>query len=267
MHENLSNLKGWEPPLEINLKGHLALVTGASGQLGRVMARTLAACGADVVVHYHHSESAAQSVLRDVLAKDVQGMIVTADVTSQTSIQTMAHTVVETMGSPDIVVANAVIQIDPWQSVLEESPADYLSQFESCVMQSVYLAKAFIPAMMDKGYGRMIAINTECAIESAADSSAYVAGKRGLDGIVRTLAKEVGAYGITVNQIAPGWTLSERSHEFPEDDSAYIRTVPLGRRGTDQEIANVVAFMASDLSSFITGAYIPASGGRVIPAI
>nr|MCR5178315.1 SDR family oxidoreductase [Lachnospiraceae bacterium] len=92
--------------------------------------------------------------------------------------------------------------------------------------------------------------------------------KRGLDGIVRVLAKELGEYGITVNQVAPGWTVSEKDRrEHSEVNEEYDRTVPLKRRGTDEEIANMVVFLASDLASFTTGAYIPVSGGRVMPGI
>ncbi|MNP39239.1 3-oxoacyl-[acyl-carrier-protein] reductase FabG [compost metagenome] len=105
-------------------------------------------------------------------------------------------------------------------------------------------------------------------MQNAPGQSAYVAGKRGMDGVYRVLAKEIGEHQITVNQIAPGWTISENDRtnntEISED---YNKTVPLKRRGTDQEIANVVAFIASDLASFITGAYIPVSGGNVMPAI
>lgn len=254
--------------MRIDLSGKIAIVTGATGELGRVMARSLAQCGADVAVHYMQNAQKAKELVEELQATGVRSVAVQADVTSQDSISQMAKTVQAELGDPDIVIANAVIQIHPWSSVLEEDPSDYESQFQSCVMQSVYLAKSFIPGMVRKGGGRYIAINTECAMEAAANSSAYVAGKRGLDGIVRTLAREVGKHQITVNQIAPGWTVSEQYYDAPEDhDAGYRATVPLARRGTDQEIANVVAFMASDLASFITGAYIPVCGGRIMPAI
>jgi len=85
---------------------------------------------------------------------------------------------------------------------------------------------------------------------------------------LRILAKEVGAHGITVNQVAPGWTISDKDREAgSEAQPEYEKSVPLGRRGTDQEIANVVAFLASDLSSYVTGAYVPVCGGNVMPAI
>jgi 3-oxoacyl-[acyl-carrier protein] reductase len=104
-------------------------------------------------------------------------------------------------------------------------------------------------------------------MQSLPGQSAYVAGKRGMDGILRVLAREIGPYQITVNQVAPGWTVTERVRgEGTARQDAYEATVPLKRRG-DQEVAHVAAFLASDLASYITGAYIPVCGGHVMPAI
>ncbi|MBW5446237.1 SDR family oxidoreductase [Cohnella sp. CFH 77786] len=253
--------------LAIDLSGRTALVTGAAGQLGRVMIRTLARAGADVVIHYQSSGKKAAELLEEVRGMGRRGMIVQADVTNRESVAEMKRKTAEQLGHVDIVVANAVIQYQ-WTSVLEQPPQDYESQFESCVMQNVYLAQIFVPDMIGKKYGRMIGINTECSMQNFKTQSAYVAGKRGMDGVYRVLAKEVGEHGITVNQVAPGWTISDRDRENnAERSEAYERSVPLGRRGTDQEIANVVAFLASDLASFITGAYVPVNGGNVMPAI
>ena len=124
--------------------------------------------------------------------------------------------------------------------------------------------------MIEAKYGRYVGINTECAAQVLPNQSAYVGGKRGMDGVLRCLAKEVGAHGITVNQVAPGWTISESDREVGGDRDAsggYAKNVPMKRRGTDQEIANAVAFLASDLSSYITGLYMPVCGGAVMPGI
>jgi 3-oxoacyl-[acyl-carrier protein] reductase len=100
------------------------------------------------------------------------------------------------------------------------------------------------------------------------NQSAYVSGKRGMDGVLRVLAKEIGEHQITVNQVAPGWMISDKYRGTPEEiQPEYSANVPLKRRGYDQDIANAVAFLASDLAAFITGAYIPVSGGNVMPAI
>jgi 3-oxoacyl-[acyl-carrier protein] reductase len=98
--------------------------------------------------------------------------------------------------------------------------------------------------------------------------STYVAGKKGMDGLLRILAKEIGPHGITVNQVAPGWTISERDRVAgAEVQEHYSKDVPLRRRGEDTEIAQAVAFLASDLASFITGVYLPVCGGNVMPAV
>lgn len=253
--------------MKIDLTGRIALVTGGTGELGRVMVRTLANCGAKVVIHYLSNRSKAQELLEEIQAEGGTAIIVQADITKEDSILAMKEQIDIELGEVDIVVANAVVQY-AWTTILEQSSEDYQGQFDSCVMQSVYLAKAFIPTMQRKQAGRFIGINTECSMQNFPTQSAYVAGKRGMDGIYRVLAKEVGESQITVNQVAPGWTISEKERsDEAGTDVAYKQGVPLKRRGEDQEIANVVAFLASDLASFITGAYIPVSGGNVMPAI
>ncbi|MEO3944845.1 SDR family oxidoreductase [Gorillibacterium sp. CAU 1737] len=253
--------------MEINLSGKRALITGATGQLGRVIARTLASCGADVALHYHSNADKAFELAREITALGRQAVPVQADITDKESVFALKERIASELGEVDIVVANAVIQYE-WKSVLEQPEEDYESQFRSCAMQSVYLAKAFVPGMIERKGGRMIGINTESSMQNFPGQSAYVAGKRAMDGIYRVLAKEAGESQVTVNQVAPGWTISERDRlEHTERSESYERTVPLKRRGTDQEIANVVAFLASDLASFITGAYVPVSGGNVMPAI
>lgn len=253
--------------LQLDLSGKIALVTGATGQLGRVMARTLAKCGAAVVIHYMKNDAIANQLKNELEANGHRALTVQADITDEALVQVMRGQITQQIGAPHIVVANAVSQIT-WQTVLEQPAADYEDQFRSCVLQTVLLAQAFLPAMIDRGEGRYIAINTECSMQNFPTQSAYSAGKRGLDGVIRVLAKEVGRHQITVNQVAPGWTVSDRDRQAgTEHDAAYESRVPLQRRGTDQEIANVVAFLASDLASYITGAYLPVSGGNVMPAI
>jgi 3-oxoacyl-[acyl-carrier protein] reductase len=253
--------------MQIDLSGRIAVVTGASGQLGRVMARTLAQCGAAVAIHYHQNREQAEQVRSEVEACDARAIVVQADITDATSVNRMRDAIAETLGAPQIVVTNAVSQYK-WTTVLDQSVDDYEDQFRSCVLQNVLMAKAFVPAMIERNYGRIVAINTECAMQVFPNQSAYVSGKRGMDGVLRVLAKEIGEHQITVNQVAPGWTISDRDRRNgTEANPSYDRNVPLKRRGTDQEIANVVAFLASDLASFITGAYVPVCGGNVMPTI
>jgi len=234
-------------PLSLDLSGKIAVVTGATGQLGRVMVRTLAQCGADVAINYLKSADMAAQLQAEITAMGRRALTVQADVTDAASVLAMRDAVTSELGAADIIVNNAVIQYD-WKGVLEQSPADYESQFRSCVLHNVLMA--------------------QCAMQVFAGQSAYAAGKRGMDGVLRVLAKEVGAHGITVNQVAPGWTISDRDRAAgTEKNEGYSKSVPLGRRGTDQEIANVVAFLASDLASYVTGVYLPVCGGNVMPTI
>lgn len=253
--------------LQLDLSRRVALVTGATGQLGRVMVRTLASCGADVGVHYHRNETEASVLVDEVRACGRRAVAVRGDVGSKADIAELAACLEQQLGSPDIVVANAVEQIHPWSTILEESLEDYESQFRSCVVQAVLLAKAFVPGMKQRGFGRFIGINTECTMQLLETYSAYAAGKRGMDAVLRVLAREVGPYGITVNQVAPGWTVSDRDRARPAQDGPYCASVPLRRRGTDQEVANVVAFLASELASYVHGAFVPVCGGNVMPTV
>lgn len=223
--------------ITIDLSGKTALVTGSTGQLGRVMARTLAKAGADMILHYHTNKEAAERLADEIRAYGVRCMTVSADVGDTQSVFAMRDQIARDFVLPDIIVDNAVIQYE-WTNVLDQAPEDFESQFKSCVMQNVNMAKAFLPAMKEKGYGRMIGINTECAMQCFQ------------------------------NQAAPGWTISDRDRENgtevqPESD----QLIPLRRRGTDQEVANGVLFLASELASYITGVYLPVCGGNVMPRI
>ena len=130
------------------------------------------------------------------------------------------------------------------------------------------MAQAFVPAMIAKRWGRVIGISTECVMQNHPTQSAYVAGKRGMDGVLRCLAREVGEHQVTVNQVAPGWMISDRDRSaHSEVQAGYTASVPLQRRGVDQDIANAVAFLASDLAGFISGAWLPVCGGNVMPSI
>ncbi len=253
--------------LGIDLTDRVAVVTGASGELGRVIARTLGRAGAAVALHYFRGEERAAALLAELRSSGVRAMTVQADVTSMDSVEAMRDAVAVELGTADVIVANAVIQYR-WQPVLEQPIEDFESQFASCVLHNVHMVKAFAPGMIALGRGRVIGINTECAMQCFETQAAYAAGKRGMDGLYRVLARELGPHGITVNQVAPGWMVSDRHRtDGTERQPEYEAEVPLRRRGSDQDVANAVAFLASELASFITGAFIPVCGGNVMPAI
>lgn len=253
--------------INIDLSGKKAIVTGGSGGLGRTMVRTLAECGADVAVHYNSDRKSAELLADELHSMGRKSIAVQADITDEKSVYAMRDRVADEFGMPDIILVNAVIQYDR-KPLLEQEIKAYYSQFESCVMQMVYMSKAFVPHLIEQNYGRIVVTNTECAVACEPTFSAYSSAKRGLDGIVRVLAKEVGGHNITVNQIAPGWTITDKEREWGVNPAPeYCETVPLRHRGTDVDIANMAAFLSSDLAGFTTGAFIPVAGGRVMPAI
>lgn len=257
----------------IDLTGKTAVVTGGTGQLGRAMCRGLADCGANVVIGYYSQKKFAEELKVSLeQTYGVKSMAVNIDVADRDSILRMKAEVNKALGVVSILVNSAVISYD-WQKVLDQDIESYEGQFRSSVLQAVLMAKAFVPDMIEQKYGRIIAINTECSMQMLPYQSAYVSGKRGMDGVYKVLAKEVGAYNITVNQVAPGWTISDSCRDADgsemntKQDYPYISTVPMGRRGTDDEIADAVCFLASDLAGFITGVYLPVAGGNVMPCI
>lgn len=250
--------------MRIDLSGKIAVVTGATGELGRTLVRAFARCGANVAIHYLQNEKKAKELCAEVAALGARAMTIQADVTDFDSVMAMRAGICEALGAPDILVINAVVPYQ-WATVLEQSVADYEQQFRCGTMQAVLLAKALIPAMVAKRYGRVIAISSECALQNVPRQSAYVSGKRGMDGVLRVLAREVGEYRITVNQVAPGPIITENRPK--ESREALARNVPMKRCAEAQEVANVVAFLACDLASFVTGAFIPVCGGTVMPAI
>jgi 3-oxoacyl-[acyl-carrier protein] reductase len=252
--------------MQIDLTGKVAVVTGGSGELGRAIVRALSDCGASVAINYLKSREKAESLAAEIKSAGRRAVTVQADVTIEADVMRLRDEVSSALGPANIIVNNAVMQYS-WTSVLDQSPADYEGQFRSSVLHNVLMAKAFVPDMIEKRWGRVIAINSECAMQNFAGQSAYVSGKRGMDGVLRSLAREIGQHQITVNQVAPGWMISDKYRGGGEHNEVYENNVPLHGRGEDKDIANTVAFLASDLANFVTGVYLPVCGGNVMPAI
>jgi 3-oxoacyl-[acyl-carrier protein] reductase len=260
-----------------DLAGRVAFITGAAGDLGRVIAEALAAAGADVAVHCRADPARGEPVAEACRAKGRRAAVITGDIADLAAMTAARDRAVAALGPIDIVVANAVSQLKAWQDVLDQPLDDYLDQFRTCVLHAVVAAKVFVPSMRARRWGRFIGINTECVIECRAGSSAYASGKGGMDRVLRCLAKEIGKDGVTVNQIAPGWMISARNRKAgggADEDALdaktrewYVGGVPLGHRGTDGDIAEAVTFLASEGARFITGAMLPVCGGRAMTAI
>ncbi len=259
-------LKPLRSPLQIDLSGRVALVTGAAGEIGRPIARTLAACGAKVAIHYLTARDTAER-LRDELNElaPQRACTVAGDVAKLEDVEAMRGIAESQLGPVDIVVNNAVTWFDE-RPVVDQTADQFDRVFRSSVLQAWATARVFSGPMIERRWGRLISLGTEMTSLALPNRAPYTAAKCAMDGMLRSLAKELGEHGITVNQVAPGWVISDKDRrDRDEVQPLYERSVPLGRRGYDQDVANMIAFLASDLASFVTGVRVPVCGGIVMP--
>ncbi|MGJ5203831.1 SDR family NAD(P)-dependent oxidoreductase [Bradyrhizobium sp. HKCCYLR20261] len=253
-------------PLQIDLSGRIALVTGAAGELGRPIARTLAACGAKVAIHYLTARAGAEKLCDELNELHPQRVCtVSGDVAELADVEAMRRLVESRLGPVDIVVNNAVTWFDE-RPVVDQTADQFDRVFRSSVLQAWATARVFSAPMIERKWGRLISLGTEMTSLALPNRAPYTAAKCAMDGMLRSLARELGEHGITVNQVAPGWVISDKDRrDRDEVQPHYERSVPLGRRGYDQDVANMIAFLASDLASFVTGVRIPVCGGIVMP--
>jgi 3-oxoacyl-[acyl-carrier protein] reductase len=243
----------------------VALVTGATGELGRPTARTLAACGAKVAVHYHTGREEAQRLYGELTAAGMSACIISGDVADLNAVSAMRQEIENALGPVDIVVNNAVTWFDE-RPVADQRADQFDRVFRSSVLQAWATAKVFSEPMIARQWGRIISLGSEVTSQALSNHAPYTAAKCAMDGMMRTLARELGEHGITVNQVAPGWVISDKDRrDRDEVQPVYERGVPLRRRGYDQDVANLIAFLASDLAGFITGVRVPVCGGNVMP--
>ena len=237
-----------------------ALVTGASRGLGAAIARRLGADGWPVAVNYHSDQDGAERVVASIVAAGGRATAYRADVTDEEAVAAM----VAEIGTVQVVVANATGP-QPLAPAAEVSWQDHLNQLEFFVKSPALLLSAVLPGMRALGTGRFIHIGSDSFERALPGASAYNAAKGAQLGLARTWARELGEHGITVNVVAPGWIPVERHGVVTAEDSAgYVRDVPLGRLGRPEDVADVVAFVASDASRFMTGERLTVNGGHTI---
>jgi NAD(P)-dependent dehydrogenase (short-subunit alcohol dehydrogenase family) len=241
-----------------------ALVTGASRGLGAHISRRLAADGWPVAVNYRSGEAEAEQVAADIRAAGGTAAAFRADVTDEAEIAALVTAVEAALGPVQILVPNATGP-QPMIAAAEVTWQHHLDQLTFFVKSPTLLMQATLPAMRASGGGRIIQIGSDAFERSLPGMSAYNAAKGAQISLTRTWARELGAYGVTVNLVAPGWIPVERhAGAAPEGLAAYRAEVPLGRIGTPAEIADVVSFLASEGSRFITGERITVNGGHTI---
>ncbi len=243
----------------MSLDGEIALVTGASRGIGQAIARELGRRGA-TVVGTATSDAGAEAITGDLQAQGVRGRGMRLDVRDAAAVEAAVKAVGQDFGAPTILVNNAGITRD---NLLMRMKEEEWSDILDTNLSSVYrLSKAVLRGMMKARHGRIIGIGSVVGATGNAGQTNYAAAKAGLIGFTRSLAREVGGRGITVNAVAPGFIDTDMTRALSgEQREALVAGVPLGRLGEAQDIANAVAFLASAQAAYITGETLHVNGG------
>ncbi|MDO7905872.1 3-oxoacyl-[acyl-carrier-protein] reductase [Paenibacillus sp. JX-17] len=242
------------------LQGQNALVTGASRGIGRSIALALAEAGANVAVNYAGSEAAAAEVVEAIRAKGVEAVAIQANVGILAESERLVKEAAETWGQIDILVNNAGITRD---NLIMRMKEDEFDQVIETNLKGVFnCLKAVTRPMMKQRSGRIINISSVVGVLGNAGQANYVAAKAGVIGLTKSAARELASRGITVNCVAPGFIDTEMTQVLPDElRDKLLGDIPLARLGRPEEIADVVLFLASSASSYMTGQTLHVDGG------
>jgi 3-oxoacyl-[acyl-carrier protein] reductase len=247
----------------MRLANKVAVVTGGSRGIGRGIALKLASEGARVVVNYRTNSAAAEGVVALVREQGGEAIAVQADVSQVAEAQRLIKTAIETYGRLDILVNNAGTTRDMLIMLMKESDWDLV--INTNLKSAFNCCKVAARTMMKQRYGRIINITSVSGLAGQAGQTNYSASKAGLIGFTKALAKELGPRNITANAVAPGFVYTDLTADLSQEmrDLA-LQMTPLGRFGTPEDMANAVAFLASDEAGFITGQVLSVDGGLVM---
>ena len=241
------------------LKEKLVLVTGASRGIGRSIALTLGAAGATVIGTATSDEGAA-NISKIFTENNILGNGMKLNVTDNEQISYLLKNITEDYGPVDILVNNAGITRD---KILVRMKEEEWDEIINTNLSSVYkMSKSVLRGMLKKRAGRIISITSVVGAMGNAGQSNYAASKAGIMGFTKSLAREVGNRGITVNAIAPGFIETDMTDNLPEEQKIALATqIPMGRLGTTNEVAQAVLFLAGDGGSYITAQTLHVNGG------
>ncbi|WP_407565479.1 SDR family NAD(P)-dependent oxidoreductase [Streptomyces sp. 184] len=241
-----------------------ALITGASRGLGAVIARRLAADGHPVAVNCRTGTEAARQLVADIRASGGIAQAFPADVTDETAVADLVRDVTVGLGPVATLVVNATGP-QPEQDPTEVAWEAHLDQLAFFVKSPTLLMQAVLPAMRDRGGGRIVQIGSDVLERALPEMSAYVAAKAAQHALTECWARALGPHGITVNTVAPGWIPVERHADAtPASLAAYAADVPMGHMGRPEDVAAAVSFLASSEAGFITGERIKVNGGHTL---
>jgi 3-oxoacyl-[acyl-carrier protein] reductase len=241
------------------LANKIALVTGASQGIGRACAITLAAQGATVALAARNEEKL-RAVAQEIAAGGGQAEPFVLDIANEASIKDTAKAVIAKFGRIDILVNNAGITRD--MLLLRMKRADWDDVIATNLTGTFLLTQAVLSSMMKSRWGRIISISSVVGETGQAGQANYAASKAGLIGFTKSLAREMASRNVTANVVAPGMIETAMTAVLDEKQKAMMmQIIPLGRAGTDQDVANAVAFLASEKASYITGHTLDVNGG------
>lgn len=244
----------------MNLKGKTAVVTGGSRGLGRAICLELAAGGANLVFCFAGNEAAAQETAQACRALGAEVDYLRCNVADSTQVKELMETAVQRFGRIDILVNNAGITRDGLMLTMKESDFDQV--VETNLKGTFLCMKAVARQMVKQRYGRIINLSSVVGLHGNAGQVNYAASKAGVIGMTKSLAKELASRGVTVNAVAPGFMETDMTAALSEAArAATLAAVPMGRMGTAEDVAQAVAFLASDCAGYITGQVLGVDGG------
>ena len=245
----------------IDLQGKVALVTGGSRGIGAAIASELAAHDAGVVINYLQSKDKAEALKNRIVEAGGRALAVQADVRDRGAVDSMVATAERELGKIDILVNNANINF-PMQPFDTLSWPDIEAKLTGEIGAMVHCCQAVIPGMKEKKYGKIILVSSSLSREPGYGFAAHCAAKAAMDSLARTMALELGPAGIYINVVGPGLTRTDATAGLPSEVFSHTAEhSPLLRVGEPADIASVVMFLASEMSDYVTGQYIPVNGG------